>query len=337
MLIMRLGSIALGSLLLATLVVACSDDTTDRTEPGGGAAGRSAGTGGTNEGGRSASADAGDAAGWPGGASAPSAPSEGGASTGGRQPSTAGAGGEPPLGGGGQGGATETSAGGASADGETGDEAGGSGGETSASCEAARSALLGPIDAVSTGTVNASAAGAVVMMVVDASAGGFMAAANNPYIYLNLASKARVELTDAQADTSTAWDLALKRDSIRSNGGDSGPGAAAVAALSGAEFAAVAIAEAADAAFVQDHFIDRASCAPVLDEGGKPLTAFDGWYEYDASTMSLSPAHNVYLVRAADGATLYKLRITGYYVDVPNGTGGTSKKSGVYGLEYQSL
>jgi hypothetical protein len=42
-------------------------------------------------------------------------------------------------------------------------------------------------------------------------------------------------------------------------------------------------------------------------------------------------------VRAASGTSLYKLKITSYYVDVPDGVGGTVKESAVYGLKYQAL
>jgi hypothetical protein len=53
--------------------------------------------------------------------------------------------------------------------------------------------------------------------------------------------------------------------------------------------------------------------------------------------MKLSPANRVYLVRDAQAATVYKLQILGYYVDVPDGTGGTVSKSSVYTLRYAAL
>jgi len=207
------------------------------------------------------------------------------------------------------------------------------------SCNTVRAELLGPIDAISTGSVeDISAPGATsITLQVDASAGGYMAAANNPYIYVTLAGKSRTEVTDLSADASLDWDIALKRDNLRSNGGDSGPGAAEVAILDGADFDAVTSAAVSTAAFDADSFVNAATCEPITDAIGKPLTRFDGWYEYDGATMKLSPANRVYLIRDAHAATVYKLQIVGYYVDVSNGMGGTVSKSAVYTLRYAAL
>jgi hypothetical protein len=315
-------------LIVVTLSVACSSDENDPEESPGGAAG----TGPESKAG-SSSNHAGS-----------------GGSSGANNPTgTSGAsnpvGGAPGAAFGGEGG-DESKAGGAAsgAGGSAGDpnasEAGasGSGGEA-ASCETVRAGLLGPIDNVSTGLVQVTsdANATLVTAVIDASAGGYLAAANNPYIYVNLAARGRVDVSDLQADSSTAWDLALKRDSIRSNGGDSGPGAAQVAALVGADFDTTTAAAATGAEFARDSFVDAATCEPIVDPFGKPSTAFAGWYDYDATTNGVAPADRVYLVRAASGTSLYKLKITSYYVDVPDGVGGTVKKSAVYGLKYQAL
>lgn len=321
MVISRLGSFALGSLMVVAVGVACSNDENDGGSSLGGAAGKSSSLAGTgNKAGSSSTPAGGNTI---GGAAGAGLGGEGGAET-----------------------TTPDGAGGAAAgaNGSAGDEnapeggAGGSGGET-ASCETVRAGLLGPVDTVSTGLVQVTseANAALVTMVIDASAGGYEVAANNPYIYVNLGAKARVDISDVQADSSTAWDLALKRDNIRSNGGDSGPGNARVAALIGADFDTTTAAVATDADFAQDSFIDAATCEPSVDAVGKPSTAFDGWYTYGAATHGVVPAGRVYLVRGANGTSLYKLKITGYYVDVPDGQGGTVKKSAVFALQYQAL
>jgi hypothetical protein len=325
MLTNKLGSFAVGSFMVVALGVACSSDENDGGASPGGAAGKSSSLAGTGNKAGSSSTPAGA-----GGASGASG-AAGGAALGGE------AGAETTLPGG---------AGGAAAGvgGSAGDEnasaagAGGNGGEA-ASCDTVRAGLLGPVNTVSTGLVQVTsdANAALVTMVIDASAGGYQVAANNPYIYVNLAAKARVDVSDLQADSSTAWDLALKRDNIRSNGGDSGPGNAQVAALVGADFDTTTAAAATDADFAQDSFIDAATCEPSVDAVGKPLTTFDGWYDYDAATNGVAPADRVYLVRGVNGTSLYKLKITGYYVDVPDGQGGTVKKSAVFTLQYQAL
>jgi hypothetical protein len=319
MLTNKLGSFAVGSLMVVALGVACSSDENDGGASPGGAAGKSSSLAGTGNKAGSSSTPSGASGG------------AGGAALGGE------AGAETTMPGGAGGAAAGTS--GSAGDGNVPEGgAGGSGGEA-ASCETVRAGLLGPIDTVSTGLVQVTsdANAALVTMVIDASAGGYMAAANNPYIYVSLAAKARVDVSDRQADSSAAWDLALKRDNIRSNGGDSGPGNAQVAALVGADFDTTTATAATDADFAQDSFIDPATCEPSVDAVGKPLTTFDGWYDYDAATNGVAPADRVYLVRGANGTSLYKLKITGYYVDVPDGQGGTVKKSAVFALQYQAL
>lgn len=317
--IKRLNSFGAMALVIVALGVACSDQDDEATGGTGGQGGSSAGS-----------------AGKAGSSNSAGSSGSGGSSASGSGNSTAGAG---------EGGADSSAPGGAAgqdAGGQGGAAAGGeggSGGEAGASCETVREAVLGPIASVSTGLVEVTSdsGASVITLRVDASAGGYMAAASNPYIYVNLATRARVDVTDVQADSSTAWDLALKRDNLRANSGDSGPGDARVAVLEGVDFDAVTSADAATADFQQDHFIDAETCEPIVDDIGKPLTTFGNWYDYDADTMGLTPGDKVYLVRAANGTTLYKLAITGYYLDVSDGMGGTAKKSAVYSLKYRAL
>lgn len=63
---------------------------------------------------------------------------------------------------------------------------------------------------------------------IDARAGGFGAPADHPdnkYVYLDLDTDTILALTDAEAQSNTAWDLAFKRYDVRTNSGDAGPGA----------------------------------------------------------------------------------------------------------------
>ncbi len=67
----------------------------------------------------------------------------------------------------------------------------------------------------------------VISQQIDASAGGRGAANDDPankYTYFNLATNAVVELTDAEAATSSAWHIGFKRTNFKLNGGVSGPG-----------------------------------------------------------------------------------------------------------------
>jgi hypothetical protein len=61
---------------------------------------------------------------------------------------------------------------------------------------------------------------------IDATAGGLGAPAgdpNNKYTYVNLGTGAVVVLSDADAATSSDWNIAFKRSSVKLNGGLSGP------------------------------------------------------------------------------------------------------------------
>lgn len=316
----RWTSLALSGVLVLGACLACNDGEPEENEAAAGEAGavdKAGSSGGPMTAGGAAAVEPGSAGGGIGPEGRASASASGEAAQG-------GAGGESPFTTGGDGGETAQ---------------GGAGGAAPASCDAVRSALLGPIDGVAMGLVSVAATTKTgkITVSVDASAGGFMAAASNPYVYVNLAHKARVDISDFQADSSTAWDLAFKRDNIRSNGGDSGPGQAQVAFLPGASFDEVTADAANGAEFVQDAFVDPDSCQPSADDTGKPITAFAGWYDYAPATMSLTPNDRVYLLRGANGTSLFKLKITGYYVDVADGSGGTVRKSAVFSLTYQTL
>src|SRR5262245_32374398 len=87
-----------------------------------------------------------------------------------------------------------------------------------------------PIDEVSTGQINlVTNATGTTSGTIDATAGGTAAAADNPYIYIDLQNNTKVDITDVDAYTQSAWDIAFKRYVILANGGDSGPGNVAVA------------------------------------------------------------------------------------------------------------
>src|SRR3954467_15968360 len=96
-----------------------------------------------------------------------------------------------------------------------------------------------PIAMVSAGAVRVRTASDVTSGTIDARAGGFDKAADNPYIYVDLRSGMRVDINDVQALTSTSWDIAIKRSSLRANGGDSGAGNRQVAIVQAATLAEV--------------------------------------------------------------------------------------------------
>jgi hypothetical protein len=231
----------------------------------------------------------------------------------------------------------DAGAGGVSA-GAGGADGGGSGASGSSGvheCTEVRAALLGAVDQVSGGEVVVFANGGDATSIhVDASAGGRQAAAQNPWIYLSLATASRVDLTDLEADASKGWDLALKRELIRTNSADSGPGGGGAVMLEGRGFDGVSVTDVQDVIVREDDFIDGDTCEATVDEEGKLVSTFSGWYDYDPATHSLAPKDATFIVRSADGVRLYKLRILTYY-STPEG--GTGQASGFYGLRLAEL
>ena len=218
--------------------------------------------------------------------------------------------------------------GGADTDGEV--TEGGVGGGTL--CTSARAQLLSPVAKVAKGNVSlVSTSGATKVVYVDASAGGVNGEATNPRVYVNLDTATRVDLTDTDAFTSNAWDLALKRTTIYSNSGDAGLGIGGVVQVSKA-FASVTAADA-PAAIPPETFFDK-DCNPKTDPIGGPLSPFSDWYNYDMATNIPTPKPDVtYIVKGGTGK-LFKLAVTSY-TGLPDG--GTGPSTGYYLLNVAAL
>lgn len=184
-----------------------------------------------------------------------------------------------------------------------------------------------PIASVSTGAVTTSAAGGTTTALIDATAGGTGGAADNPYVYIDLTSGTRVEVSDVESRDSTSWHLALKRSSIKLNGGDSGPAgvrAASVAAATLAEVTAVPSTLAEDDWATDD-------CALNTLPGGEPNTVMGAWYDYNPSTHQLLPKAEVWVLDLGGGQRR-KLRILSYYGDATNPMRGA-----VYHVEWAAI
>jgi hypothetical protein len=188
-------------------------------------------------------------------------------------------------------------------------------------CTKARDDLLLPIDKTSTGKVSIiSESGATKTLYVDASAGGLDQAAKNPRIYVALATGTKVDLTDKTAPDSTEWDLALKRDVIFTNGGDTGAGVGGAIQIA-KSFSSVTDAEANAAEVEKERLFDE-ECNPQLDSTGAASTTFASppWYDYDQVTHIPSPRDVTYVVVGATGAR-YKVGIKAYSGLPDGGTG----------------
>jgi hypothetical protein len=181
-----------------------------------------------------------------------------------------------------------------------------------------------PIDQVTTGAVVVTP-GAITEAAIDATAGGVTAAAENPYVYLDLEHEGvRVNITDVESYGSSAWDIALKREVIRVNGGDSGPGGVSVAVVAGATGLDAVATSPPDAQFATDDWASD-QCALHAGPLGEPQTALGDWYTYDVNTHTVTPKEQVMVIKLRDG-TKRKLRIETYYGDAANPMAGAHYK-----------
>lgn len=182
-----------------------------------------------------------------------------------------------------------------------------------------------PIPRVSTGMVeDVTMNGDLTSATVDATAGGGGSSADNPYIYLDLRAGAKVDVNDLDARTSGAWDVSLKRVSLRVNGGDSGSGGRKLAVIQAATLAEVAAAPSGG--YAEDRFVD-ADCMLISLRIGEPSSAFGEWYSYDDQTHVVTPKAEVYVLERPDGSHT-ALRIINY---ASNGT------TGLYQVEWKQL
>ena len=76
-----------------------------------------------------------------------------------------------------------------------------------------------PIAEVSAGLVTVTTPFDITSGTIDGTAGGLGSAPDNPYIYVDLQAGTKVAIDDIQAFSSDAWDIAIKRSSLRTNGG----------------------------------------------------------------------------------------------------------------------
>ena len=185
-----------------------------------------------------------------------------------------------------------------------------------------------PIALVSSGAVTVTTTTGITSGTIDATAGGIANAPDRPYVYLDLATGTRVDLTDIEARTSNAWDIALKRASLRTNSGDSGPGGRTLAVVDAATLADVT--SAPTTGFGTDDFATD-DCEPQTLPGGEPLSAFGEWYAYDVNTHAVMPKAEVYVIDRGNG-TKYALRLVTYYGDTT-----MQMRGAFYQVEWKAL
>lgn len=185
-----------------------------------------------------------------------------------------------------------------------------------------------PIAMVSTGAVTVTTTGGVTSGTLDGTAGGLANAADRPYLYVDLKTGARVDVDDLAARSSTAWDVAIKRSSLRINGGDSGTGERGLVVVQAASMNDVTTAPATG--YASDDFT-TADCMLDSLPGGEPRSAFGEWYDYDPDTHAVSPKGEVYVIERTDGSRT-AFRIATYYGDT-----AMPMRGAFYAVEWKQL
>jgi hypothetical protein len=146
-------------------------------------------------------------------------------------------------------------------------------------------------------------------IVIDASQGGPANVATLSFLYVDLASGEKVDISDIEAATSTDWDLGFERAKILLNSGDSGPGRWLAARVEAESYEAIAAPASDSDAWIDDTFITD-TCEPLTIGRGDPATAFGVWYDYDMTTHTLGVPENTGWVLYDTGTrTAWRLEI----------------------------
>lgn len=207
--------------------------------------------------------------------------------------------------------------------GRTSSSAGGKGSvePSPSACSAALRQSLSLVDEVSSAPVSTlSESRKDRTLYVDASVGGLNGQDSHPWVYIELASGLAVAVTDLEALSSSAWDLAFKRSVVRTNSGDSGPGAGGAIRIA-LPWDEVDAATLGKKSLPTESWFD-ADCMLELDASQNLITTFSGWSAYDEVDHVLSAAPDVVFITAAADGAHYKVEILDYY-STPTGGRGT--------------
>jgi hypothetical protein len=194
-------------------------------------------------------------------------------------------------------------------------------------------------DKVSEGAVDTTQDGEDFITVVDATAGGYNQATNNPWVYIKFTPEGaqKIELDDESALESMDWDMSLRRFILRLNSGASGPSCVGAAAL--LESSYDEIDEAPDGLpYAQDAYY-TGDCTIINDSSGlpgSPQVAMSAWWSYQSCVQTTFVPH---ILQLADGH-LIKLVVETYYLvdqDVCNERGSGGDESGWITLRWRYL
>ncbi len=159
-------------------------------------------------------------------------------------------------------------------------------------------------DMVSDGEVTTTTDGDDFVTIVDATAGGYSQANNNPWVYVRFDDDGahRVDIDDEEALYSMEWHVAARRYVIRLNGGTSGPSCVGADPQHGTSYDELtAIPDGVE--YAEDEFYDD-ECTIINDNSGlenSPSTALSDWWEYPGCVATTDVP---FLVRLENGRVI---------------------------------
>lgn len=198
-------------------------------------------------------------------------------------------------------------------------------------------------DAVSDGLITTQVDGNDWIQTLDARAGGFLAAADNPWLYVRFGDDGleKVELTDLEAQTSMDWDLAVHRFNLRLNSGSSGPSCVTGGPATGT-YEALDLEQAIATPTAAEAFYDGTCTFLTEDTGeegapdGIPTLALQDWWTYP---HCVATSGIPLVIQVADGRRL-KLEMLGYYgggQDLCNTEGQAGQDAAMLSLKWTWL
>lgn len=166
-------------------------------------------------------------------------------------------------------------------------------------------------EGVNAGEVTFASDADIQSATIDAASGGAAQAETTSYVYVDLDTAAKLELSDVDAFEDADWDIAFNRAMIRVNSGDSGPGKWMVARVDAA-FAEAAPPSPQDTSWTTDTFI--ADDCEVQTEGmGTLTTAFGIWFDYDMSTHTTAvPENTTWVLYNMESHAIFKFGVNTY-------------------------
>ncbi|MDG1479879.1 MAG: HmuY family protein [Myxococcota bacterium] len=167
-------------------------------------------------------------------------------------------------------------------------------------------------DAVSAGSVRTTVSGSDFLTDIDATAGGYSNATQNPWVYLRFTDDGaeKVELDDEAALESMDWDLAARRFIIRLNGGSSGPSCVGAATILESSYDALTAIPEGLSYGTDDYYTP--DCTLINDSSGlpdSPQVVLGSWWTYPGCVATSGYPH---LIQTADGRVL-KMVVEAYY------------------------